>query len=46
MRELNTLAEIAAIKQLQKDLFLNIKGQCMKESDTIAKFVAIKQIGR
>ena len=46
MKESNTLANIADMKQLQRDLLMNIKGQCMKESDTLVKFVAIKQLGR
>ena len=43
MKESNTLAGIATIKQLQKELSLDMKGQYMKESDTLARNVIIKQ---
>ena len=43
MKVSNTLANIAAMKQLRRVNLLNIKGQCTKESDTLAKYVVIKQ---
>ena len=36
MKELNTLAADADIKQLQEVVLLNITGEFMKESDTLA----------
>ena len=45
MKESNTLANIAATKQLKRAVLKNTEGQYMKELDTLAKFVAIKQLG-
>ena len=36
MKESNTLSGNASIKQLQKEVLLNTKGQYMKESNTPA----------
>ena len=44
MKESNTLAKIAAIQQLQMDILLVIRRQCMKESNTLANIVALKQL--
>ena len=44
MMELNILANIAAIKQLQTEVLKDTKSLCMMESNTLAKFVAIKQL--
>ena len=46
MKVSNTLANIAAMKQLYREILKDTRRQCMKESNTLAKFVAIKQLGR
>ena len=38
---LNTLADDAAINLLQRDILLDTKRQCMKESNTLAGYAAI-----
>ena len=43
MKDSNTLADNATIKQLQKTVLLNTKGQYMDESNTLALIVTIKQ---
>ena len=43
MKESNTLADNATIKQHQKEILLNTKGQYMKESSTLAANATIKQ---
>ena len=40
--ESNTLANIVAIKQLQRGILKNTKSLCMKESNTLANIAAIK----
>ena len=44
MKKSNTLANIPAIKQLQKKVLKNTKSQCMKESSTLAKIATMKQL--
>ena len=46
MKESNTLADNVAISQLQKVIWLSIKGLCMKESNTLVDNVAIRQLQR
>ena len=46
MKESNTLADNANIKQNQKDILFGTKRQCMKESDTLAGNATIKQLQR
>ena len=36
MKELNTLADNATLKQLQREVLMNIKGMYMMESSTLA----------
>ena len=43
MKESDTLAGNAIIKQQQRDILLNTKGQCMKESCILAANATIKQ---
>ena len=38
------LANFAAIKQLQREIFKNTKCQCMKKSNTLANFAVMKQL--
>ena len=40
MKESNSLAGNATIKQLQREILLNTKGQYMKESNTLVDNVA------
>ena len=42
MKESNTLANIAAMKQLQREVLLVTRRQCMKELNTLANFAAMK----
>ena len=44
MMESNTLANIAAIKQLQTEISYNTKSLCMRESNSLANIASIKQI--
>jgi len=44
MKELNTLVGNAPIKQLEREILLNTKGQYMKESNNLAGDVTIKQL--
>ena len=44
MKESNTLAGNATIKQLQRGILRNTKGQYMKESNTLEDNVTIKQL--
>ena len=46
IKESNTLAGIAAINILQRELLLNTKRQYMKESDTLADNAAINLFKR
>ena len=46
MKGLNTLAKIASMKQLKREVLKTTRRQFMKESDTVVKFVVIKQLGR
>ena len=46
MKESNTLANIAAMKQLQRDILHNTRGQYMKVSNTLANIAAMKQLKR
>ena len=43
MKELNTLADCATIKQQEKDILLDTKGQYMKESKNLVNYATIKQ---
>ena len=43
MKESNTLAGNATIKQVQRAILVSIKGQCMKESNILAGNATIKQ---
>ena len=40
MKESNTVANIAAMKQLQREILLVTRRQCMKESNTLANIAA------
>ena len=42
----NTLANIAAMKQLEREVLLGTRRQCMKESNTVANIAAMKQLKR
>ena len=44
MKELNTLANNANIKQLQREVLLDTKGQYMKASNTLAVNAVIEQL--
>ena len=44
MKESNTLAENMNIKQLQREVWQNVKGEYMKDSNTIAVIVTTKQL--
>ena len=44
MKESNTLVGNATIKQLQKEVLPNIKGQYMKDSNILADNATIKQL--
>ena len=44
IKESNTLAVNATIKQLKREVLLFIKGQYMKESNTLAVNANIKQL--
>ena len=44
MKESNTLAENMNIKQLQREVWLNAKGQYMKDSNTMAAIVTTKKL--
>ena len=46
MKELSTLANNATIKQLQRQILLDTKGQSMKESNFLADNVPMKQLPR
>ena len=46
MKESNTLANIAAMKELLSDFLKTTKRQCMKESNNLANIAAMKQLGR
>ena len=46
MKESNTLVGNATIKQLQREVLLNTKGQYMKESNTLADNATIKLLQR
>ena len=46
MEESNTLINIATIIQISKDIMLNTKRQCMKDVNTFAGNVTIKQLQR
>ena len=44
MKVSNSHVSYAAMKQLTREILKNTKGQNMKDLDTLAKFVAIKQL--
>ena len=46
MKESNTLVIGVTFDQLRKQIFINIKGQFMRELNTDAYFAAMKQIKR
>ena len=46
MKESNTIAGNATIKQLQRDVLLDTKGQYMKKSNTIPGNATIEQLQR
>ena len=46
MKVLNTLANIASMKQLEREILLVTRRQCMKESNPNATFAAMKQLKR
>ena len=46
MKESNTLADNVAIRQLQREILLSIKGLCMKVSNTLVGIVVIRQVQR
>ena len=46
MKESNTLANIAAMKQLERNIFNHTRRQCTKESNTLVEYVVIKLLGR
>ena len=41
MKELNSLANIAAMKQLKRELLKSTKSQFMKDSNSLANFAAV-----
>ena len=46
MKESNTVANIAAMKQLQRDILLVTRKQGMKESNMVVNIAATKQLQR
>ena len=44
MKDSNTFANIAAMKQLEREILLFTRRQCMKESNTLANIAARKQL--
>ena len=46
MKESNTIANIAAMKELQRVVLLVTRRPCMKESNTLVSIVAMKQLQR
>ena len=46
MKESNTVANIAAMKQLQRDILLVTRKQHMKESNMVVNIAAMKQLQR
>ena len=46
MKESNTLANIAAMKQLNSQILKDTRRQCTRESNTLANIAAIKQLQR
>ena len=43
MMELNMLANFAAMKQLERNILLVTRRQCLKESNTLANIAARKE---
>ena len=46
MKDSNTFANIAAMKQLERKIVLFTRRQCMKESNTLANIAAMRQLKR
>ena len=46
MKVSNTLANIASMKQLEREILLVTRRQCMRELNTLANFATMKQLER